>query len=242
MFWLLKCPTCKRLGIFYYRGKAMAEGTSVEGVVGKAGGWFEKFNHPVLGPFITAWIVCNWEIFYALLGGFNAPFVTIAQVKTDYVHWSNLELSVLPIMVTVGYLGFGPIAARLYNHYLLVDEIEGRFNAEREKGNEPITKNEYNKREHEYFKQLQENEVLRAEIFLLQGQLGPQMKDIIFTVNNFGISGSLHDALTQFQSLKKEKEELQKKYEALRYEQLQKNDLVTVKKTLEEKNSNNLGA
>lgn len=109
----------------------------------KGSGFWDKFNHPVLGPFITAWMVCNWEILYRLVCGFHDHEVTIAKIKLEYLHLNNLYLSFWPFLATVLYVVLGPILANLYKHYVVRVEVKREFLDAKVKGQEPIPRSTY---------------------------------------------------------------------------------------------------
>ncbi len=103
--------------------------------------FLDKFQHPFVTSFITSWIISNWDICYALLGGFKDPFDTITKIKTEYPFWDNsFHLIVLPLVGMGTYIYFGP---KLLNWYLLYKhkgETERKVKEAEQAGLEPISK------------------------------------------------------------------------------------------------------
>jgi hypothetical protein len=86
--------------------------------VAKNSGLYEKLNHPVLGPFITAWAVCNWKPLYIIICGFNTPLYTIDYVSENYFQLlKNPYLAFYPLLATALYLWLGPLLANVYLSY-----------------------------------------------------------------------------------------------------------------------------
>src|SRR5258708_27407164 len=125
--------------------------------------FLDKFQHPFVGSFISSWIICNWDIFYSLLGGLKDPFETITKIKSQYPLSDNwLHLFILPLLGMGTYVYFGP---RLLNWYLLYKhkgEVKRKFDEEVANGNAPITRIEYGKLQADRMNDLRENEILRA--------------------------------------------------------------------------------
>jgi hypothetical protein len=125
--------------------------------------FLDKFQHPFVASFITSWIVCNWDIFYALIGGIRDPFATITEIKKQYPFFPNIvHLVILPLLGMGAYIYFGP---RLLNWYLLYKhkgEVKRKFDEEVANGNMPITRTEYQTWQREQISTVRENEYLRA--------------------------------------------------------------------------------
>jgi hypothetical protein len=57
--------------------------------------FWDKFQHPVFGALLTAWIVINWKIFYLLICGRNEYQTIICILETEVISSSNLPHLVL---------------------------------------------------------------------------------------------------------------------------------------------------
>lgn len=134
--------------------------------------FLDKFQHPFVSSFISSWIVCNWDIFYALIGGVSDPFKTIDKIKDQYSFWGNFgHLIVLPLVGTAVYIFAGPWLLNwflLYKHKL---EVKRKFDEQVANGNMPMTRTEYQQLTETRIRDARENEVLRAQKNALQGKI-----------------------------------------------------------------------
>ena len=144
--------------------------TEINNPAKQAEGFLDKFQHPFVGSFISSWIICNWDIFYTLLGGLKDPFDTVVKIKTLYPFADNYgHLIFLPLLGMAAYVFGGPFLLNWYLLYKYKLEVKRKFREKQADGKRPITQDEYSQLQADRMKDLRENEVLRALTFHFGG-------------------------------------------------------------------------
>jgi hypothetical protein len=96
----------------------MSEPAKAAEDIAKKSGLFEKLQHPVLGPFITSWAVCNWKPLYLIICGFDTPQYTMDFVCLHYFNWNEWPTMIgWPVLFTLIYLSIGLELANWYLKY-----------------------------------------------------------------------------------------------------------------------------
>jgi hypothetical protein len=174
----------------------------------QAEGFLDKFQHPFVSSFISSWVICNWDVFYTLLGGLKDPFDTVAKIKTQYPfcdHYGHLIL--LPILGMVSYVFIGPWLLNWYLLYKHKLEVKRKFNEEVANGHAPVNQNDYSRLQADRMNDLRENEVLRMLIDVFKNQS--------ITIPGEG-TGNAKNFVQQFFYIKEENNRLKKELLELR--------------------------
>jgi len=163
-----------------------------------------KLGHPIIGPFITTWAVCNWKVFYTLLGGFHDPQATIQVIETKYFVFGDnwAELLVIPALATWAYLYLGPLAVHWYKRIILRMDFEASRKEIKLRGEEPIAKNEFDALGTEKRQTDENNTVLSMELGVIARMIAAKTIDEI-NINALEIPGqdktvSLHELVTSY--------------------------------------------
>ena len=79
------------------------------------GSILDRFKHPVLGPFISAWLIWNWQIFFLVIHSMENPKDSINEINVQYLVGSRL-FSLLwgPLLSAIAFVVLGPIFHNLY--------------------------------------------------------------------------------------------------------------------------------
>jgi hypothetical protein len=108
-------------------------------------GLLGKLKHPVILPFVTSWLVYNWEVPYTLICGVKDPAITVDTIERYLMltRLSIVPLLIIPMITTYAYLMLGPILANWVIHYRIKKEIERATDEARLRCQEPIPRQTY---------------------------------------------------------------------------------------------------
>ena len=126
--------------------------------------WFdtlaEKFQHPLLGPFASSWILINWEIFYSLTCGVKDFEKTIILINNTYLTHERICFLVwYPLLSMLVYVVLGPVLRNIFLSWLVAVDIARQSIDMKIRKLEPVPNYEFKRIQEDLFKQIERTNV-----------------------------------------------------------------------------------